>query len=85
MSVTCCLTVNQYACLIGVTEVAESPLKEIVYPSDILRAVESDKVAALMLVKETLMLRLSFRKVLIPLRREVLLHRARHATRVLLL
>ena len=79
------LTVYQNACLVRVTEVAESPLKEIVHAADVLRAVEDDQVAALMLVEQTLMLRLRFRKVLVPLRREVLLDRARDAARILLL
>ena len=67
MGVTRCFPVYQNTRFICVTEVTESPLKEIFDISNILGAVENYQMAGFVLIKQALQLSLCFCKILIPL------------------
>lgn len=80
-----CFAVDQDARLVCVPEDTESPLQEVLDIANILRAINGHQMAALMLIEESLMLRLSFLEVLVPLGREEVHDGAGDAPRVLLL
>ena len=84
MGITRCFPVYQNTRFICVTEVTESPLKEIFDIANILGAVENYQMAGFVLIKQALQLSLCFCKILIPLCWKELEHGILNASWVLL-
>ena len=83
VGITSKLPVNEYGGLIGVAELLEGPLEELLSAAHVRCPIDEDNWAALMLIESALLQILQILQVLVPLRGEELEHVTLHASWVL--